>query len=50
MSIVSTGILRYLYDDARTAIENKSSELWQHYLKQEFRRHTHLRRDMRGVS
>ncbi|KAL8337117.1 hypothetical protein RB601_008568 [Gaeumannomyces tritici] len=36
MSIVKTGILRYLYDDARTDIEYKSSEFWQHYLKQEF--------------
>jgi len=36
MSTVNTGILRCLYDDAAAAIEYKSSEFWQHYLKQEF--------------
>ncbi|KAI0520871.1 hypothetical protein F5B22DRAFT_55083 [Xylaria bambusicola] len=36
MSIVNTGILRYFYEDAQTDIEYKSSEFWQHYLKQEF--------------
>jgi hypothetical protein len=36
MSIVKTGLLRYLYDDARIDIEYKSSEFWQHYLGKEF--------------
>ncbi|CRK04716.1 hypothetical protein BN1723_017137, partial [Verticillium longisporum] len=36
MSIVTSGILCYLYDESQTDIEYKSSEFWQHYLKQEF--------------
>ena len=36
MSIVDAGILRFLYDNAKANIEYKSSEFWQHYLKQQF--------------
>lgn len=35
MSILTSGILRFMYDDAVTDIKYKSSEFWQHYLKQE---------------
>ncbi|OAQ59783.1 hypothetical protein VFPFJ_11559 [Purpureocillium lilacinum] len=36
MSIITSGILQFLYDDAVHDIEYKSSEFWQHYLRQEF--------------